>query len=447
MLQTMNPVTPAGVEAPQAPARLATPVDYAALRPLIQSVRAALAGMLLVASMVGIASDVDWSHARAIAYGIVLCDAVVRIRWTSTALGFLIVDALAFGMVVGLGGHVEGPAIALVAYLVAAGTLLVPRRRVVWLLVAACAAFALRVQTLGLEGTVLRDPGGSLRLFEWAEAAALLLGCSLLLLSGASLVRAAQRRHEVALQAEQRASEMKNQFVSMISHELRTPLTNITGFAASLQETWQALDPPEVDEFLGIICREAEHLKNLVDDVLAIPRLEAGRLLLDPVDFPLRPAAYRIAELLFPEGGDTSATVAIPGNVVVRADPNRVEQVLRNLLDNARKYGGDHVGIEAIRRGDRYLVVVADNGPGVPADRRERIFDRFEHGTDSTEPTGTGIGLGLTVTRHLVEAMGGDVWYEPGFPVGARFCFTLPAGSGQQAARESSVDAAVAVGS
>lgn len=446
MDQTMNPVTLAGDEAPQAPARPATPVDYGTLRPLIQSVRAVLAGMLLVASLIGMASGVDWSQARVIAYGIVLCDAVVRIRWASTALGFLVVDALAFGMVVGLGGHIEGPAIALVAYLVAAGSLLVPRRRVVWLLVAAGASLALRVWTFGLERPGFRDSTGALRLFEWAEAAALLLGCSLLLLSGASLVRAAQRRHELALQAEQRASEMKNQFVSMISHELRTPLTNITGFAASLQETWQALDPPEVDEFLGIICREAEHLKNLVDDVLAIPRLEAGRLLLDPVDFPLRPAAFRIAELLFPAGGETSATVAIPGNVVVRADPNRVEQVLRNLLDNARKYGGDHVGIEAIRRGDRYLVVVADNGPGVPADRRERIFDRFEHGAETAEPTGTGIGLGLTVTRHLVEAMGGDVWYEPGFPVGARFCFTLPAGSGQPAARDPAAGEPVPVG-
>jgi signal transduction histidine kinase len=415
----------------------ATPVDYGALRPRIQSLRAGIAAALLAGALAGIAFDVAWSEHRAVAYGVILADALLRMRWTSNALWFLAIDALACAMVVGLGGSIGGPAIALVAYLIAAGTLLVPRRRVAWLFVAVGAALGVRVVTLGIVPSQPHDPTGPLQGFEWGEAGALLLGCSLLLLSGASQVRAAQRRHAMALQAEQRASEMKNEFVSMISHELRTPLTNITGFAVSLQETWQALEPSEIDEFLEIICSEAEHLKDLVDDVLAIPRLEAGRLLLDPVDFQLRPAAFRIAELLFPEGGETSATVAIPGNVVVRADPNRVEQVLRNLLDNARKYGGNHVGIEAIRRGDRYLVVVADNGPGVPADRRERIFDRFEQGTGPTEPSGTGIGLGLTVTRHLIEAMGGDVWYEPGFPVGARFCFTLPAGSAQSQARPS----------
>ncbi len=436
----MSPVT----EAPVSSGRPVTPVDYASHRPLIQWVRAGLAGALLTGALLAMAYDVPFWQPRAIAYGIVLCDALVRVAWRSGALGFLMIDAAAFSMVVGSGGHIGGPFIALVAYLVAAGTLLVARRRVVWLFVVVAAALAVRAQSLGLGPS--DDHDVLVQAFEWVEAGILLLGGTLLLLSGASLVRAAHRRHEVALQAEQRASAMKNEFVSMISHELRTPLTNITGFAASLQETWQALDPSEIDEFLGIICKEADHLANLVDDVLAIPRLEAGRLVLDPVDFPLRPAAYRVAELLFPEGGGTSATVAVPGNVVVRADPNRVEQVLRNLLDNARKYGGDHVGIEAIRRGERFLVVVADNGPGVPAERRERIFDRFEQGVVGTEPTGTGIGLGLTVTRHLVEAMGGDVWYEPGFPVGARFCFTLPAGSAQPITHEPAAEAQAAVG-
>jgi signal transduction histidine kinase len=442
---TMSPHPPRGDGVPSRERHPTTPVDYTALRPLMQSVRAAVAGALLGGALIGIALEVPWSEPRAVAYSIVLGDAAVRLRWTSRALPSLMVDAVAFGLVVGLGGHIGGPIIALVAYLVAAGTLLVPRRQVVWLLFGVVLATAIRITAYGR--VEIHDADGPLQAFGWVEATALLLGCSLLLLSGASLVRAAQRRHAVALQAEQRASEMKNEFVSMISHELRTPLTNITGFAASLQESWQALDPSEVHEFLGIICSEADHLKNLVDDVLAIPRLEAGRLELDPVDFQLGPAAFRIAELLFPAGGDTSATVAIHGNIVVRADPNRVEQVLRNLLDNARKHGGDHVGIEAIRRGDLYLVVVADNGPGVPADRRERIFDRFEQGASSASPSGTGIGLGLTVTRHLVEAMGGEVWYEPGFPVGARFCFTLPAGSKASGNRQASDQEPAAVGS
>jgi len=220
---------------------------------------------------------------------------------------------------------------------------------------------------------------------------------------------------------------MKNEFVSMVTHELRTPLTNIAGFALTMRDSWSELGEDEVDEFLRIIVGESEHLANLVDDVLAIPRLEAGRLLLDVTEFPLRPAAYKIADLLFPAGGAKSASVSIGGNVQIVADPNRVEQVLRNLLENARKYGGDQVTLEATRRDRDYLVVIADNGPGVPVHDRERIFAPFEQVSSGDTRTESGFGLGLAVARHLIEAMGGRLWYESGFPVGARFCFTLPA--------------------
>ena len=211
---------------------------------------------------------------------------------------------------------------------------------------------------------------------------------------GAAAIKEARRRGAEALEAEQRASEMKTQFVSMISHELRTPLTNISGFADTLGESWRTLDPPEIDEFIAIIRTEAEHLGNLVDDVLAIPRLEAGRLLVDITDFSLRPLAFRIADLIFPAGGEKQASVQVAGNVVLRADPNRVEQVLRNLLDNARKYGGPRVGIESHPRGDYHVVVVADNGHGVPEEARERIFQHFEQVSRGDGRTDSGVRIG-----------------------------------------------------
>jgi signal transduction histidine kinase len=406
--------------------RTGTPVDYLTLRPRLQQVRAAGAAVMLAAAVAGLALGVSWMLPRVIAFAVVTGDAIVHIRRRNAAIWVLIVDAIAFGLVIGLGGHYGAPAIALVSYLIAGAALLLPGRHVAWLLGVVTVVLTTRVSVVHAFATPQDDM--VLATYLWGETAILVLAASLLLLRGASMVRSVQRRHDLALRAEQRASEMKNEFVSMISHELRTPLTTISGFTDTLRDSWRELDAAEVEEFLGIIATETDHLTNLVDDVLAIPRLEAGRLLLEPVDFRLQPAAFRIAELLFPAGGEASATVAIPGNVVVNADPNRVEQILRNLLDNARKYGGDHVGIEAIRRGSHYLVVVADNGPGVPAGQRERIFDRFEQVEDTSHPTSTGIGLGLTLTRHLVNAMGGEVWYEPGFPVGARFCFTLPAG-------------------
>jgi signal transduction histidine kinase len=193
-----------------------------------------------------------------------------------------------------------------------------------------------------------------------------------------------------------------------------------------MKDGWRDLDPDEVDDFLRIIVGEAEHLGNLVEDVLAIPRLEAGNLLLDATDFQLRPAVYKIVDLLYPAGGELSAAVTIGGNVNVCADPNRVEQVLRNLLENARKYGGDQVSIEATPTGDDYQIVITDNGPGVSVEDRDRIFGTFEQARQGHSRTQSGFGLGLAVAKHLIEAMGGRIWYEPGFPVGARFCFTLP---------------------
>ena len=104
-----------------------------------------------------------------------------------------------------------------------------------------------------------------------------------------------------------------------------------------------------------------------------------------------------------------------------------MEQILRNLLDNASKYGGDQVGIEALPRGDGYVIVVADNGPGVPEAERERIFEHFEQVTKGDARLEQGVGLGLPIARKLVREMGGDLWHEPRFPVGSRFCFTVAA--------------------
>jgi signal transduction histidine kinase len=267
-------------------------------------------------------------------------------------------------------------------------------------------------------------------LLDWLEVGVYVIALGLTLTAAGRVLQASRRRQEAALATERRASEMKNEFVSMVTHELRTPLTNIAGFALTIRESWRDLGEDEIDEFLKIIVEESEHLANLVDDVLAIPRLEAGRLLLDPTEFPLRPAAYKIANLLFPAGGKKSASVSIGGNVQLVADPNRVEQVLRNLLENARKYGGDHVTVEATRRDRDYLIVIADNGPGVPLEDRERIFAPFEQVSTGNTRTESGFGLGLAVSHHLIEAMGGRIWYESGFPVGARFCFTLPAAVG-----------------
>ena len=415
--------------------RLAAPVDYEPIRPWIQRVRAGAAAIVAAACGVGVWLGITLAWIPAAAAGIIIVHALTRGRTSATPMESLVVDAIC--TVVGL-SVVEQPEVVLIAaaaYLIAAAITFGGAHTLMGVLAVYGGAITLEPLASVPVLTTLRGAGEPV---VWLTVATFLAGVAVSLTASTTAVAAARRRQEEALNAERRVSEMKHEFASMITHELRTPLTNIAGFAMTMRDTWRDLSPEEADEFLRIVVGEAEHLANLVDDVLAIPRLEAGRLLVEAVDFSLQPAAFKITDLLFPAGGERSASVAVNGHVRVHADPNRVEQVLRNLLENARKYGGSQIWVDATRRDDDWVVVVADNGSGVPVEHRERIFGAFEQVTTGHARTESGFGLGLAVARHLVEAMNGRIWYEAGFPVGARFCFSLPAAKERSAA----VDAA-----
>ena len=125
-----------------------------------------------------------------------------------------------------------------------------------------------------------------------------------------------------------------------------------------------------------------------------------------------------------PTGGDASATVQIPADAVVIADPLRANQVVDNLVSNALRYGGPHVHVSAQRRGHVVDLVVADDGPGIPEELQERLFEAYAHGSASHSLGGS--GLGLAIVRELCDAMDGSISYDGSGP-GARFVVTLPA--------------------
>ncbi len=404
--------------------RFEAPVDYGAIRPWLQRVRAVAALTVGIASSIGVLLDVPGAVFSAALAFAVMIHAMTRGRIPHSPIEPLVIDAVAIALGLGGSDHAHSSLIAAAAYLIAASITFGGISTLIWALGTFGATVAVR-PLLPVSNPGELPPAGEA--IVWLTVALFLVAVALSLTTAAAAVYRARRRHDEALAAERRASEMRNEFVSMVTHELRTPLTNIVGFASTLNETWQELPAEDITEFLAIITSESDHLQNLVDDVLAIPRLEAGRLVLDVTDFQLRPSAFKVVNLIFPEGGERSASVSIGGNVVVTADPNRVEQVLRNLLENARKYGGDEVSVDAIPLGDEWQIVVADTGSGLSIEDQERVFDAFDQGTTGYARSETGFGLGLTVVRHLVEAMDGRIWYEPGFPVGARFCFTLPA--------------------
>ena len=250
-----------------------------------------------------------------------------------------------------------------------------------------------------------------------------------------------EREREVRRLAEE-AHTIKNDFVAMVSHELRTPLTSIAGFADTLLEAWEDLPPDEVYEFLNIINRQALYLGDLVEDVLVIPRLEANRLRLHPELFDLGELIEDVADMVFPSGGRKTAFVSLPDGVRVSADRRRVHQIIRNLMENARKYGGDQILVEGFVMGDQYLIIISDNGPGVPDEATLKVFEKFEQLSKGDAREATGIGLGLPIARRLARAMGGDVWYERRFPTGARFCYSLPLRVGQRTIQDPQVSTA-----
>jgi signal transduction histidine kinase len=236
-------------------------------------------------------------------------------------------------------------------------------------------------------------------------------------------------REAVARRSFERADAMRTGFVNTVSHELRTPLTSIGGFAATLRTDWERLGPDEVDEFLGIICREVDHLSTLVEDILVVPRLESDSLDLEPEVMDLSDMVDDLVASVFAPGHEKDLLVSVPNGVKVYADPKRVGQIVRNLLSNAAKHGGRQVAVEGQYLGTHYQLVVSDDGAGIPRESRRAIFEEFEKGLGGDTRSG-GIGLGLPIAQRLAKQMGGDLWFEPRFPAGSRFFVTFPLSAG-----------------
>lgn len=253
----------------------------------------------------------------------------------------------------------------------------------------------------------------------------LVIGCAVGLAGitlGVARVAAARRSFE-------RADRMRTEFVNTVSHELRTPLTSISGFVSTLQDGWRDLPGDDVDEFLDIVRRESDHLATLVEDILVVPRLESGRLDLEPDVMDLSALVDELLASVFAPTADKDLHVTIPNGVKVYADPKRVGQIVRNLLANANNHGGRQVAVEGQYLGTHYQLVVSDNGTGIPREQRAAIFEEFEKGLGGDGRSG-GIGLGLPIAQRLARQMGGDLWFEPRFPAGSRFFVTFPLSAG-----------------
>ncbi|MEW6098101.1 MAG: PAS domain-containing protein [Pseudomonadota bacterium] len=240
---------------------------------------------------------------------------------------------------------------------------------------------------------------------------------------------ARQKELQKAKEAAERANEAKSAFLSRMSHELRTPLNAVLGFA-QLLELRGAL-PPQSQEYVRHILRAGKHLLELIGEVLDLAKVEAGRIGISPEHVDLLALVRESLDLLAPVASQRGVTLEpLQGEpTYVVADRTRLKQVLANLLSNAIKYNRPHgwVRVEMGERGGEVSVTVRDSGRGLTDEQQTRLFEPFERfGAEELGIEGTGIGL--AISKRLVELMQGRIEVESIAGVGSAFTVMLPAG-------------------
>jgi hypothetical protein len=232
------------------------------------------------------------------------------------------------------------------------------------------------------------------------------------------VLRDASARHRVDTQ--------RGELISTLSHELRSPLTSVKGFTSTLLHRWDRFSDDQKQEMLATVNMDADRVTRLIRELLDVSRIDAGRLELRRQEFDLAAMAEGITgRFELQHDGHTFQVTFPDGFPRVYADPDKVEQVLTNLVENAVKYSdGGTVTVTGSATDDAVEVAVADQGVGIPQDQLPLIFTKFYQRVGQSAPSGT--GLGLFIARGLVEAHGGRIWADSAPGRGTELRFRLP---------------------
>ena len=221
---------------------------------------------------------------------------------------------------------------------------------------------------------------------------------------------------------------MRAEFLGMVGHELRMPLTSIRGSATTVLDVAPDLAPAEMRQFLRIIVDQADNMRDLIDDLLDVARIETGTLPVNPEPAELAPLVDRARNTFLSGGGRINLNIDLaPDLPLVMADKRRIAQVIGNLLSNAARHSpaSSVIRVGAARAGVHVAVFVADEGRGIPSEQLPHLFRKFSQTESATQAGDT--GLGLAICKGIVEAHGGRIWAESEGPsLGARFTFTVP---------------------
>jgi signal transduction histidine kinase len=237
------------------------------------------------------------------------------------------------------------------------------------------------------------------------------------------------RRVEMARDAAMQATSAKSQFLANMSHELRTPLNAIIGFTRLVSRNAETLPQKQVDN-LGKILLSAEHLLALIDDVLDVSRIEAGKTLVEVADTNVADVLHEVTDSLEPLVDRSRVQLTVEteaGQPTILTDRNKLRQILLNLVSNAIKYTDDgSISVRAETVDHRLRMDVSDTGIGIPVDELGSIFDEFHRADPPNARLRRGTGLGLTISRRLARALGGDVTVASRLGVGSTFTLDLP---------------------
>ena len=241
---------------------------------------------------------------------------------------------------------------------------------------------------------------------------------------------------EVAMQATEAANQAKSDFLASMSHELRTPLNAIIGFSQVLQKQYFGKLNEKQAQYVKDVLESGEHLLSLINDILDLSKIEAGKmelelsrvkikdLLEDSLVMIKEKALVHGISLNFHTSGDLEG-------LEIMADERRLKQVMFNLLSNAAKFtpDGETITVEGKMEGKELNISVSDTGIGIASEEQESIFEEFHQVSGSVKDKTPGTGLGLPVTKSIIEMHGGRLWVESeGLGKGSRFSFTLPVG-------------------
>lgn len=220
----------------------------------------------------------------------------------------------------------------------------------------------------------------------------------------------------------------KSEVISAVAHELRSPLTSVKGFTSTLLHRWDRFDDETKKHLLVTIESDADRVTRLIGELLDVSRIEASRLELRRYPIDIAEIAEKVTGRLAPTAANHTLSMSFPEEFPpVYGDPDKLEQVLTNLVENATKHtdSGNVLVSGAVEDG-RVRISVADEGEGIPKEHRLAVFGKFFRRNSGRAGSPSGTGLGLFISKGLVEAHGGRIWVEPGEKGGAVFAFTLP---------------------